>query len=380
MARQAYKAKKIFLRDEIIEDGYLIIEDGKFVAIENEYDGQYKDLGDKYISPGLVDTHIHGYKDADIMDCKKGNLEIISKGILEMGVTSFLPTTLTASRDQLNKACQIIGNEYKHVSGAKVRGIFLEGPYFVETYKGAQNPVYMKDPSFDELKEWHRLSDGLVNKIAIAPEREGCEDFIKKANQLGVRVALGHSDATYDQAIKAVDAGANIFVHVYNAMRGLHHREPGMVGAALNTDTIGELICDGHHVHPVSAKIVMDHKGRDHVCLVTDCMRAGGMKDGDYHLGELPVKVENGTARLVDGGALAGSILKLKDAVKNVFDWKIADIKEAIDMASLIPAKSVGIDHLCGVIEVGRDADFIVLDQSLNLEATYLNGEKVYSK
>lgn len=372
-----YKAKKIFLEKEILKDYFMAVENGKIEGFYQEISDEYIDYSDLYIAPGLVDTHIHGFKNADIMDAKEGNLNIISKGILEMGVTSFLPTTLTASAEQLNNACEIVGKEYKTVEGAKVRGIFLEGPFFTEKYKGAQNPNYMGDPDIQKLKKWKDLSDGLVNKIAIAPERENVEEFIRLAKEIGVYVALGHSDATYEEAVKAVNAGANIFVHTYNGMRGLHHREPGMVGAALNTDTISELICDGFHVHPISAKIVMDHKSRDRVALVTDCMRAGGMPDGNYFLGEFPVKVEKGTARLEDG-SLAGSLLKLSQAVKNVLDWNIATAKEAIDMATIIPAKSVGIDDVCGILKEGREADFIVLDEKLNLKKTYLDGNLVF--
>ncbi|MDO4778038.1 MAG: N-acetylglucosamine-6-phosphate deacetylase [Tissierellia bacterium] len=372
-----YKAKKIFLEKEILKDYFMAVENGKIEGFYQEISDEYIDYSDLYIAPGLVDTHIHGFKNADIMDAKEGNLNIISKGILEMGVTSFLPTTLTASAEQLNNACEIVGKEYKTVEGAKVRGIFLEGPFFTEKYKGAQNPNYMGDPDIQKLKKWKDLSDGLVNKIAIAPERENVEEFIRLAKEIGVYVALGHSDATYEEAVKAVNAGANIFIHTYNGMRGLHHREPGMVGAALNTDTISELICDGFHVHPISAKIVMDHKSRDHVALVTDCMRAGGMPDGNYFLGEFPVKVEKGTARLEDG-SLAGSLLKLSQAVKNVLDWNIATAKEAIDMATIIPAKSVGIDDVCGILKEGREADFIVLDEKLNLKKTYLDGNLVF--
>src|SRR5699024_6084744 len=242
---------------------------------------------------------------------------------------------------------------------------------FTEKYKGAQNDAYMSDPDIEALKKWKELSDGLVNKIAIAPERDGVEDFIKKANAMGVYVALVHSDASYEQAVHAVDSGANIFVHTYNGMSPLHHRNPGMVGAAMNTDSISELICDGHHVHPAAAEVLMNVKGHDHIALITDCMMAGGMPDGDYMLGEFPVKVENGTARLKDGGSLAGSILKLTQAVKNVCDWDIASIFEAIQMASLVPAKSVGIDDVCGKLAVGYEADFVLFDFDLNLLRTY---------
>lgn len=372
-----YFAKYIVLEDRILENCYMEVEDGKIKSFSKKEVEEYEDLGE-IIAPGLVDTHIHGYGGKDIMDCKKGYLDEISKGILECGVTSFLPTTLTDSTEKLNEACKVIGDEYKSVTGAKVRGIFLEGPFFTEKYKGAQNGSYMSDPDIEKLKKWKELSNGLVNKIAIAPEREGAIDFIKEANAMGVRVALGHSDASFDEAVDAVDAGANIFVHVYNGMSGLHHRNPGMVGAAMSTDSYGELICDGHHVNPNAANILMNTKGRDRIALITDCMSAGGMPEGDYKLGEFPVVVKDGTARLKDSGNLAGSILRLKEAVKNVVEWEIADVFEAIQMASLIPAKSVGIDNVCGKLHEGYDADFIVLDENLDLKATFLNGKRVF--
>ena len=370
-------ADYIILEDKVLENYYMEVKKGKIKSFSREKPEEYEDLGE-IIAPGLVDTHIHGYHGEDIMNAQKGALEIISKGLLEMGVTSFLPTTLTDSTERLNQACKVIGQEYKDVTGAKIRGVFLEGPFFTEKYKGAQNEKYMSDPDIEKLKKWKELSDGLVNKIAIAPERDGVIDFIHKANAMGIAVALGHSDASYEQAMDAVNEGANIFVHTYNGMSGLHHRNPGMVGAAMNSDAISELICDGHHVSPASANVLMNAKGRDRIALITDCMSAGGMADGDYKLGEFDVIVENGTARLKEGGNLAGSILKLKDAVKNVVDWQIADAFEAIQMASLIPAKSVGIDNVCGKLQAGYDADFIVLDQDLELKATYLNGEKVF--
>ena len=372
-----YKADYFILEDAMLEDYYMEVEDGVIIGFSKNEPSDYEYLGE-IVAPGLVDTHIHGYAGKDIMNAEEGALDVISKGLLECGVTSFLPTTLTDSKEKTDAALNRVAAEYKDVKGAKVRGIFLEGPFFTEKYKGAQNPNYMSDPKIDYLKEWKEISDGLVNKIAIAPEREGAEDFIKKANAMGVRVALGHSDASFDEAVAAVDAGANIFVHTFNGMSGLHHREPGMVGAAMATDAISELICDGHHVNPNAAGILMNTKGRDKIALITDCMSAGGMADGDYKLGEFPVRVENGTARLKDGGSLAGSVLKLKDGVKNVVDWEIADIFEAIQMASLVPAKSVGIDNICGKLHEGYAADFIVFDYDMNLKATYLNGEAAY--
>ena len=313
------------------------------------------------------------------MDNDVEALRTISEGLPSCGVTSYLPTTLTASRELLADVCQTIGDNATTLGGAKIRGIFLEGPFFSEKYKGAQNPKYMGDPKSEILDEWQERAGGWVKKIAIAPEREGAVDFIKHAKTKDIYVALAHTDATYEDCKNAVEAGANIFVHTYNGMRGLHHREPGVVGAALTLPNVfDELICDGHHVHPVSASIVMKCCGHDHVALITDCMRAGGMGECESMLGEFPVIVKDGTARLRDGGSLAGSILELIQGVQNVVKWGIATPHEAITMASLVPAKSVGIDDVCGRIDPGYAADFIVLDDDLQLKATYLDGKPYF--
>lgn len=374
-------AKQIVLDDQVIDKAYLTIEDGKFgpILMEEPQDAPIKDYSQSIVAPGLVDTHIHGYKSHDVMDNDFEGIKVISEGLLSCGVTSWLPTTLTSSAELLNDVCETIGNHYQEVTGAKIRGIFLEGPFFTEKYKGAQNPKYMSDPSVDKLAKWHELSQGLVNKIAIAPERKGVKEFIEFAKSKGVYTALAHSDATYEEAAAAVEAGANIFVHIYNGMSGLHHRNPGMVGAALSLDKVfAEMICDGHHVHPAAARVVTRARGPKETVLITDCMRAGGMGEGQSRLGEFEVVVKDGTARLKETGNLAGSILELKQGVKNVVDWGLVSPAEALRMASLTPAQSVGIESVCGRIAPGYEADFIVVSDQLELEATYLDGELRY--
>lgn len=375
-------ADKFFYTDSEKGPGYLEIKDGKFGKYVTEKPtGNIIDYSGYYIGPGLVDTHIHGYGGNDVMDNNGEGLLQMSLDLLSTGVTSYLPTTLTASKKLLNDVCHTIGQFAPLAKGAKIRGIFLEGPFFNEAYKGAQNPIYMSDPEQDALDEWLKQSNGLVNKIAIAPERDGAIPFIKHAKENGVYVAIAHTNATYEEAKLAVDAGANIFVHVYNGMRGLHHREPGTVGAALALDNVhDELICDGHHVHPIAAKIVMDANGRNNAVLITDCMAAGGCPEGDYKLGEFDVVVKEGTARLKDSGSLAGSVLKLFESVQNVIEWGIAKPYEAFRMASYNAANSVGLGDVCGKLDEGYEADFIVVDANFNLEATFLNGEKVYQK
>lgn len=376
-------AKKIVLADSTVENAYLTIEDGKFgeILTERPQGGEVIDYSNDIISAGFVDTHIHGYVGHDVMDNNIEGIKEIATALLKNGVTSWLATTLTAPIEQLNAVCETIGNHYQEVEGAKIQGIFLEGPFFTEKYKGAQNPAYMGDPSIEALKKWQALSNQLIKKIAIAPERDGVQEFIEYANSIGVYTALAHSDASYEQAKAAVEAGANIFVHTYNGMSGLHHRNPGMVGAALALDNVfAEIISDGYHVHPGALQVVVKARGPQETVLVTDCMRAGGLGEGESMLGELEVIVKDGQARLKEGGNLAGSILKMNDSVCNMYEWGIVSIDDALRMASYSPAMSVGLEDVCGQIKEGMAADFIVVDDQLQLKATYLDGKVKYIK
>ncbi|GHU61777.1 N-acetylglucosamine-6-phosphate deacetylase [Clostridia bacterium] len=373
------QADRFFFPEGSKTNGYLEVQNGKIVQYLTEKpDGEILDYRGKWIAPGLVDTHIHGFANHDVMDCDFDGIKEISKALLSCGVTSFLPTTLTASVDKLNQVAEMIGEHFQEVEGAKIQGIFFEGPFFTEQYKGAQNPIYFLDPDLTVFEQWQKRAHGLIRKIAIAPERSGAVEFIQEVTKQGVTVALAHSAATYQQAKEAVEAGALVFVHAYNGMSGLNHREPGMVGCAMNTEhTIAEMICDGHHVHPAAAEIFLKVKTPEHIALITDCMRAGGMPDGEYSLGEFPVTVKEGTARLSSGN-LAGSILQLFQGVKNVVDWNIATIEEAIHMASFVPAKSVHIEKQCGSILPGLSADFLVLSPEMTLLETYLDGVSSY--
>lgn len=375
-------ADKFFINYGIEENGYLSIIDGKFGHFQKEKpeSAEIVDFSGKYIAPGFVDTHIHGLLNLDVMDNTPEAIKTISKGLLQFGVTSFLPTTLTDSVERLDESVENIKNVYNDVEGAKIQGIFLEGPCFTEKYKGAQNKKYFINPTAEILDQWQEKSGNLVKKIAIAPEREGAVEFAEYATKNGVTVALGHSAATFEEAKRVVGTGANVFVHTYNGMSPLTHREPGMVGAAMELkNTFAELICDGHHVSPVAANIMMNAKTRENIVLITDCMRAGAMEDGQYTLGEFDVIVENGTARLLTG-SLAGSVLSMNNAIKNVVDWNIATLEEAIRMASYNPAVSCNIDDKCGSIKPGLPADFVVIDDLLNVYNTYLDGVCKYSK
>lgn len=380
---QYLQAKYVVLPDAVLEDGCLVVKDGQIVEILTKApeDVEVTCYSNGILAPGLVDVHIHGYKGHDVMDLNTNGVQEMANHLPETGVTSWLPTTLTAGTESLNKAVQTV-KEAVGSAGAKIQGIFLEGPYFTTTYKGAQNPSYMSDPDTDQLRKWQELSGGMVKKIAIAPERDGVEEFIKEATEMGIHVSLAHSDATYDEAKEAVETGANTFIHTFNGMRGLNHREPGMVGAAMSLDkAYAEVIADGYHVHPVCIDLLMKLKGEDRLVLITDCMRAGGLGEGTSSLGEFEVIVKDGTARLKDSGSLAGSILTLDQAVRNVVRWGVATPFEALRMASQTPAESVGIEDVCGSIQVERAADLTVFDaDTLDLLTTYIDGNIVFKK
>lgn len=378
MARYALKAQRFFLPGGPTGPGYLEVCDRVFGRFSKEApEGlEVRDLGGSWVAPGLVDVHIHGFLDHDVMDGSEESLAAMAAELPRTGTTSFLATTLTAPVDETTRACQVVGDHVDAPKAAKVEGVHLEGPFFTEKHKGAQNGAYLIDPSAELLETWIDACAGKAVKTDLAPERAGAAAYCAKAVELGCVVAIGHSDATYDEAKACVDAGATVFVHTYNGMSGFTHREPGMVGCALSTpETYAELICDGHHVHPAAAKVAIRAKGVDHVVLITDCMRAGGMPEGDYLLGELPVVVKDGTARLKEGGNLAGSILELDRAVKNVVDWGLVSPAEAVQMATLNPARSAGIDDVCGQILPGRDADLCVFTPSMEHVATYVAGE-----
>ncbi|WP_283577588.1 N-acetylglucosamine-6-phosphate deacetylase [Ligilactobacillus aviarius] len=376
-------AAKFFLKNTTETNGYLeITDDGKFGSYYPESAkpaGKIVEYGDKWVAPGLFDTHIHGLLGHDVTDGDWDAINEMSEGLLKAGVTSWLPTTVTASFDQLNNVCKAIGDHQGQETGAKIRGIHFEGPYFTEEHKGAQDPKYLRDPDIDEFHKWQESAHGLLNKISIAPERKGAAEFTRQAVEEGVVVSIGHSSATYEQAKRCIEAGASMFTHTYNGMNEFGHRDPGMVGAAYTMDdTTCEIICDGHHNAPAAVRVLIDQKTPDNVALVTDCMRAGLMPDGDYMLGELEVYVKDDMARLKVGDNLAGSILLLKDALKNVVDWNIATPEEAVRMGSLVPAKSMHMENKVGLIVPGADADFLILNPDMTLSETYLDGKSRY--
>lgn len=385
MSTFAIKSDELVLPSGIDGFGYLVIEDGKFggVSIEKPEGMRVVDRTGCWVAPGLVDTHIHGFMNHDVMDCDPDAVVEISEGLARNGTTSWLATTLTAGVKKTADACASVREAHEKLQcaagpAAKIQGIFLEGPFFTEEHKGAQDPRYLIDPQFELLQEWQDAAGGLIVKSALAPERNGVAEYITQATAAGVRCAIGHSSATYGQAAAAVLAGAKIVVHTFNGMADMAHRDPGIVGCAMTSQGVyAELICDGLHVDPVVCETLVRAKGWEHVALITDCLSCGGMPDGDYFIGELPIRLRGGEARLKESGNFAGSTLTLAKAVRNVARWGIVTAEQAIRMASEVPARSCGIYDRCGAILPGRAADLTVFDSDLNLVETYVDGRLV---
>ena len=383
MSTYAIKADKFFLPAGPQLGGYLMVEDGVFGAWQaDEPSCEIKDYTGSWIAPGMVDTHIHGFYNHSTTDNDPEGIDISSTELARRGTTSWLPTTFTDGVEQIKDACAAIAQADEgrgpDFCGARIQGIYLEGPFFTMKHVGAQNPAYLIDPSEEVFDQWKEAAGGRIVKSAMAAEHDGAAAYAAALNAKGVVTSIGHSDATYDECIAAINAGASCFTHTYNGQRGLHHREPGVVGAAMSTpETYAEIICDGKHVNPGAIKALLQAKGWQHTVLITDCLGCGGMPEGSYTSGGMDVIMKDNLCWLADGKSIAGSVLTLAQGVKNIVDWGIASADIAIRMATEVPARSVHIEDKCGSIMPGRDADFVVFDHELTLVETYVGGQSV---
>lgn len=383
MSTYAIKADKFFLPAGPQLGGYLMVEDGVFGAWQaDEPSCEIKDYTGSWIAPGMVDTHIHGFYNHSTTDNDPEGIDISSTELARRGTTSWLPTTFTDGVEQIKDACAAIAQAGEgrgpDFCGARIQGIYLEGPFFTMKHVGAQNPAYLIDPSEEVFDQWQEAAGGRIVKSAMAAERDGAAAYAAALNAKGVVTSIGHSDATYDECIAAINAGASCFTHTYNGQRGLHHREPGVVGAAMSTpETYAEIICDGKHVNPAAIKALLQAKGWQHTVLITDCLGCGGMPEGSYTSGGMDVIMKDNLCWLADGKSIAGSVLTLAQGVKNIVDWGIASADIAIRMATEVPARSAHIEDKCGSIMPGRDADFVVFDHELTLVETYVGGQSV---
>lgn len=347
--------KNVILKGKKVDIG---VENGKIEAIEPKIDGEGTDFGGKRIYPGLIDVHGHGSIGHDTMDAR---LDEMADWELENGTTTWYPTTMTMSEEDIIAATSVNIN-LGH--GANIPGFHMEGPFINKKYKGAQNEKFILNPS---LELFSRCKN--IKKVTIAPELDGSEEFIKNCPAV---VSIGHTDADYDTCMKAFKAGARSITHTYNVMPGIHHRAPGPIGAGSDCEEVyAELICDGKHVHPSAVRMLIKIFGKDRIILVSDSMCASGLEDGIYSFGGQKMIVKDRTAR-TEGGNLAGSTSSLFECVKVAISFGISP-DDAVQMASTNPARQMGLNK--GKIEVGYDADFIIVDDDFNLVKAIARGE-----
>ena len=336
---------------------------------------------DVVLVSGFIDEHIHGANGADAMDGSLDALKIISDCLVKEGTTAFLATTMTQSKENIKKALsavkEAVGN--KALTGARVLGAHLEGPFISVKHVGAQPIEYVENPSVERYKEYDAVSGGNIRIVSLAPETEGGLALVKYLSENGVVASIGHTDAKNKDVVAAVSAGAKNITHTFNAQTGIHHREIGVAGSALLMDELNcEMICDTIHVSVPAIRLTVKNKPKDKFTLITDSMRAKGLPDGESELGGQKVFVKGGEARLADG-TLAGSVLKMNVAVKNLVEKCGVAFTDAVDCATVNPAKSIGVFDKYGSIAVGKFADFTALDKDFNVVCTVVGGKVAYS-
>ncbi len=373
---------KIVTENEFLENKVLVYDDKIIEFREQETAGQLLqtceeviDAKGNYVSPGFIDMHIHGSGGHDVMDGTVESLTAISSTVAINGVTGFLPTTMTMSKEKIYSALDNISYCMgKEAQGAKILGAHMEGPFVNKKYKGAQAEDFIIEPSFSFIEKYADI----IKIITLAPEIDKNFKFISEVKEkTNIILSIGHSNAEYEQAMKAIENGVSHATHTFNAMTPLNHRNPGVVGAIFNSEIYCELIADKIHVHPAIFKILTAIKGMGKIILITDSMRAGCLNDGIFELGGQKVIVKDNSARLEDG-ILAGSILKLNQAIKNFMDCTGKGMCEAIKLASLNPSKELGIEKHKGSLEVGKDSDIVILDEAFNVQQTIVEGKTVF--
>ncbi len=381
-----FKNGAVMLADTVLFKSDVLVKQGKIAEVGPDLrtprGAESIDAGGHHIAPGFIDLHVHGgvgqmFELADV----DGYAQVAGT-LARSGTTGFLATLAALPHESTMAAIKTAREFADAVGGAKMLGIHMEGPYLNPEAAGAQLTSAMRKPSVEELAEYAATAGDLLKMMTLAPELDDGFELVSALCARGIVAAVGHSNATFSEMKEAVQAGLTHVSHTFNAMRGLHHREPGVVGAALAMDLLTtELICDGHHVHPAAVGVVMRCKPRDKIVLISDSVAALGLPEGDHDFLGIPVLVKDGAVRLKNSDNLAGSVLTLDVAIKNLFTW-FGDValREIFMMASLNPARVIGIDGSKGRIAAGKDADIILVDEHFNVALTMVEGRIVYRR
>ena len=365
--------------DRHFENRVICIEDDKLHLVEKAgEDGEIFDAAGLKVVPGFIDTHTHGAVGVDVNGATAEDLEKISCFMASKGTTSWLCSVLTDTKEQTDWCI----NEFKRhkiieQNGADLVGIHLEGPFLSPEFKGAMPEHLLKKNDIPLIRHYQELAEGNIRYITISPELDGVQDMIPTLKELGIVVGIGHSGATYDQAMSSIAQGAMVGTHVGNASRLFHQHEPAIFGAIMESDVYCETICDGRHLVPGSVRMYAKCKGMERIVAITDSIMAAGLPDGDYHLGVNEVVVENGDAKLKSNGTRAGSTLTQDVALKNMVKWLPNPLEEILMTLTENPAKEMGIWEKKGSIAEGKDADLVLLDDDCNVVQVFARGKKI---
>jgi len=381
-----FTASRLLTAHGEIEHGVLLVDDRRVVRVgaRSDFglsvDSEIRDFGDTLIAPGYFDLHIHGSGGFDVMDEDQEALPSIERFLASRGVTSYCPTTVTATSDKILRALERLAdaiedgerNDESPLGRATPLGIHLEGPFLSHAKRGVHPVEHLLPPRTETFESFWQASRGHIRIVTIAPELHGAEELIAIAAKRGVCVSLGHSDADFATAQRAVTAGARHATHTFNAMRPLDHRNPGIAGAVLTDSRLSaDIIADGIHLDPAVVKLFANAKGPENTVLITDATAAAGMADGSYHLGAINVEVKNGAC--TSQGKLAGSVLTMDRAVQNLARFADWSLPNAVAAATRNAARVVGFENK-GVLAAGADADFLVLDNAGNVRHTFIGG------
>lgn len=371
----AITGPKIYSEHRWYNDHALIIVDGKISEITpHPVADEYREFPqDTYLIPGMIDMHIHGAKGADTMDATPEALQTLTHALPFEGTTSFLTSTMTASIAEIEAALTNVA-AFKNDSGAEILGIHLEGPFISAECAGAQRRELVRDPDVALFEKWLHLSKNMIKMVTLAPELKNAEHFIQCLMQHNIIGAIGHSHADYETTLRAIELGCHHATHLFNAMGRFHYRDPSTTGALLFSKSVtAELIADLHHVHADVLKFVYEFKKNHHTILITDAMRAKCCTEGEFDLGGQTVRVTDQQARLSDG-TLAGSILKMNQAAKNMWHATGCNLEDIVQMTSLNQAQLLKIDDRKGDLSCGKDADFVIIDSLFNVKTTCCRG------
>lgn len=400
-----FKNARIITPTRVMDNGILTITDGKISSIDLESktgippNARVIDVAGNYLTPGFIDIHLHGGGGADSMDATAEAIEKISVAHAKGGATSIVPTTTTAPMDDIIKAVEAIGSAKKRIlPGAQVLGAHVEGPFFSLEQKGAQNPEFIKNPKSEEYLKLLDQSDCIL-RVSAAPELEGGLELGRELSKRGILVSIAHTNATYQDILAAIDAGYTHVTHMYSGMSGLKrinaYRISGVIESTLLLDELTtEIIVDGHHLPPSLIKLIIKTKGLDKVSVITDAMSAAGLGPGKYSIGgldtiveanvaeefEIPEEERNYVAKLLTRDSFAGSVAIIDRCVRNMVKLVGLSIQDAVKMATINPAKVIGVDERKGILAKGKDADILIIDEDVNVIMTMVGGRIIYRK